>query len=79
MVITPSCWQRQCKHYIGVLQPDDTELSERLVCHAFPEGIPNEIAFGDNLHMSPYPGDHGIQYEPRESERLDEKLKSILS
>jgi hypothetical protein len=32
----------------------------------FPEGIPDAIAFGRVLHVRPYPGDHGIQYERAE-------------
>lgn len=38
-------------HYIGVDQPDDTEASERHVCMAFPDGITNRIAYGDDLHL----------------------------
>ena len=34
------------------------------VCAAFPNGIPLEIWNGDNPHTSPYPGDHGIRFEP---------------
>ena len=48
---------------MGVDQPDETEVSERAVCKAFPRGIPEEIAFGDNLHTEPYPGDNGIQFK----------------
>ena len=32
-------------------------------CKAFPEGIPKEIWYGKNRHLSPYPGDHGYQYK----------------
>lgn len=35
---------------------------ERRKCAAF-EHIPDEIWNGENHHTSPYPGDHGIQYE----------------
>lgn len=58
------CWDRQCRHYAGIRQPDGTERIENHYCRAFPTKIPDEIAYGDNLHLSPYPGDHGIQYEP---------------
>lgn len=66
MLATPRCYERQCRHFIGASQPDGTELTERVVCAAFPTGIPDEIAYGDNLHLEPYIGDHGIRYEKRE-------------
>jgi hypothetical protein len=59
----PRCSLRQCKHLIGVYWPNDSELGERPGCAAFPKGIPDEIAYGDNLHLEPFPGDHGIQFE----------------
>jgi hypothetical protein len=43
-------------------------MSERVVCKAFPERIPDEIAYGDNLHLEPFKGDNGIQYEPQEGQ-----------
>ena len=38
--------------------------NEHRKCAAF-EHIPDEIWNGDNHHTSPYPGDHGIQYEAK--------------
>lgn len=58
----PRCSQRNCVHFAGV-KSDGEEVSERVVCRAFPEGIPEDIAYGDNLHLEPVDGDHGIQFE----------------
>ena len=63
MLQEPKCFTRKCKHYLGVIQPDGTEMTETNYCKAFPESIPNEIAYGDNDHTKPFPGDNGIQFE----------------
>jgi len=63
MILPPRCYERKCKHYQGIKQSDGTEQTEFVYCEAFSDGIPNDIAYGDNLHLEPYPGDHGIQYE----------------
>jgi len=63
MLAEPNCYKRNCKHYIGIIQPDGTEMTETNACKAFPKGIPDEIAYGDNKHKKPYPGDNGIQFE----------------
>jgi hypothetical protein len=34
-------------------------------CAAFAGEIPLEIWNGGNTHQRPYPGDHGLQFEPR--------------
>ena len=33
-------------------------------CLAYPGGIPTAILLGEFDHTEPYPGDHGIQFEP---------------
>lgn len=53
MIIEAKCEKRNCVHYNGVLNDDDAELNERHYCSAFPDGIPVEIAHGDNLHLVP--------------------------
>lgn len=35
-------------------------------CDAFPDGIPLPIWRGEYNHHTPFPGDHGIQFEPLE-------------
>ena len=57
------CLRRNCKHLLGIKHDAPPEENERWTCRAFHDGIPDEIAFGDNEHTTPYPGDNGIQYE----------------
>ena len=45
----------KCEHFFDEKGP--------LKCEVFPEGIPEEIATGENKHKKPYPGDHGIQFK----------------
>lgn len=64
MLSEPKCFTRGCKHFEGVKWGDGGEETERLVCAAFPDGIPVEIAYGNNDHTEPFEGDNGIQFEP---------------
>jgi len=59
----PKCFARRCVHFRGVKQDQDREDTERVTCDAFPDGIPNDIAYGDNPHDKPVEGDGGIRYE----------------
>lgn len=44
----------RCKHQ-NVLEP--------WTCKAFPKGVPFKISKNKFIHIEPYPGDHGIQFE----------------
>jgi hypothetical protein len=40
------------------------DVSADRKCAAFPSGIPLPIWMGENDHHAPFPGDHGIQFDP---------------
>jgi hypothetical protein len=70
MIKRPACYARVCKHLRGVV--GDDEEGQRVTCAAFPDGIPDEILDGRNLHLESYPGDHDIQYE-EDTEEVDRR------
>lgn len=59
MLVPPNCFKRKCKHFEGVDSSEDGE--EFLVCSAFPEfeGIPSEIAYGEDKHSEVRPDQVG--------------------
>ena len=64
MLTEPTCYTRKCKHYLGVKWYGDEESSENNICKAFPDGIPQEIAYGTNQHLTPLFGQtNEIVYE----------------
>lgn len=50
MIQEPECSKRNCIHFLGVINDGD-ETTERPYCRAYPNGIPNEIAYGDDKHL----------------------------
>lgn len=65
MLAEPECRKRKCNNFQGVFQPNDNELPEFVICRAFPNGIPDAIAYGTNKHTKPFPGDNGIHFEKK--------------
>ena len=64
IIMEPKCFERKCKHNIRVIQPDGTEMTEQNACDAYPNGIPADIAYGDDLHLKVRPDqDNDIIYE----------------
>jgi len=53
--LAPLC--TTCKHF--------TPEKGNPKCAAFPNGVPDDIFWGDHDHRKPYPGDGGIVYEPK--------------
>lgn len=39
-------------------------------CAAFPDGIPEDIISEKSSHFDAFPGDHGIQFEEEEEDKL---------
>lgn len=64
MIPPPNCYLRRCKHYQGVKYLGENEADGEVPsCKAFPDGIPEEIAYGPNKHLEPVPGDKGVVFE----------------
>lgn len=79
MLLESDCYKRHCKHYKGILQPNGTEIDEVNYCSAFPEGIPNEIAYGNNAHLKPTEDQkNDIVYEKGEFEWNDKTADFFL-
>jgi hypothetical protein len=56
MLAEPECHKRRCKYFKGAKQPNGVEAGEFVYCLAFLEGIPDDIAYGHNLHKQPIQG-----------------------
>lgn len=60
-----------CIHY--------KESSSKDICDAFPKGIPQDILNNYICHTQPFPGDNGIQFEPKPGyETIKIKMKDCF-
>lgn len=55
----PLCMK--CRH----LDLDASEEKGKVVCAAFPDGIPDLFWLQGGEHRAPAEGDHGIRFEPK--------------
>lgn len=52
-----------CKFFDSPAYDESEGIKLTRQCEAFPEGIPEDIFFGDEDHRLPQPNDNGIQFE----------------
>ncbi len=50
------CFNRECLHLLGIKLMEGKGLVPQYFCEAFSNGIPEEIAYGNNLHKVPFEG-----------------------
>ena len=55
MLKEPTCSERGCKHFLGLKRHDGPETEDQVICEAFPDGIPDEIAYGEQPAHVPIP------------------------
>ena len=51
---------------------------DNMSCEAFPDGIPEELFDGKVSHHTPYPGDHGIQFESIEKPKKNQDESNTI-
>lgn len=80
MLAEPRCWTRHCRHYLGIKTTKPVEDMESPVdgvvnyCQAFPDGIPDQIAYRRNKHLNPIRGQkNNIVFEEGPFEGDEEK------
>ena len=75
MIEEPNCSKRLCKNFLPPVEapPDKNGVvvssKFKFHCKAFRKReIPKEILYGKNLHLKPFKGDNGIQFEKAKPE-----------
>jgi hypothetical protein len=78
----PICHQRRCRHFWGIKSPNVAdpllwrEDAGFAYCRAFPDGIPDEIEDGHNLHLTPLPGEgNDLVYEEQPQPMTEEEMR----
>ena len=66
MLKEPTCSERGCKHFLGLKRHDGPETEDKVDLRSLPRRHPRRDRLRDNPHTSPFPGDHGIRFEPEE-------------
>ena len=66
-MMQPNCSKRRCLHFQGVRYLEEgKEETEVVYCSAFPNGIPDDISYGDNEHSKPVKAQgNNIVYEQK--------------
>lgn len=62
MIQDPQC--NDC----GRLRPADPDR-KGFYCDAFPDGVPDAILCNTHDHKTPYPGDNGLTFEPKDGKK----------
>lgn len=55
----------KCKHFKGRKADNEFEKNERMVCKAYPKGIPHQLITGQKHHDKAFYKDNGIRFEPK--------------
>lgn len=68
MIAPGACYDRGCKHYRFFSYGEETEVEDSQfgpeVCRAYPDGIPDRIVDGEDLHATVQPDQDGtLVYE----------------
>ena len=68
MIAPGACHDRGCKHYKAFSEAEETEVEDSQfgpeVCLAYPDGIPDRIVDGEDLHSTVQPDQDGtLVYE----------------